>query len=107
MLFRLNSGQTRAVKARLGLGGEAGMLPKSPLEHQGCTRAKQAGYTGGLPEIYRKFTGGKPEHHHRTTFPPRQPRWDAPTAEMWTAAASEARRRLGWARHGRMAQGIA
>jgi hypothetical protein len=69
--FGLNSDQTWAVKGRLRLGGDSGKLPKSLRERRGCTRAKQAGYTGGLPEIYRKFTGGIPEHHQCTTLPPR------------------------------------
>src|ERR1039458_6069370 len=79
----LGGGLSRTFFAAMRLGEDLG-------------RSKQGRYTRGLPEIYRKFTGDTPEHHRRSTLPPRQPRWDAPTAEMWSAAASEARRCFPW-----------
>ena len=61
--IRLNSGQTKAVKSNLGLGGETGGLPKSPREYKGCTREVQGMYKGPTGSQHRSNAVATPEQH--------------------------------------------
>jgi hypothetical protein len=78
MKLRVNNGQTNAVKPRLWLGGETGVLPISSGEHKGETM-----------EIHRRFTGDMPEHHHRSTLPPRSAQRLPPRAHLLAGAAGD------------------
>src|ERR1039457_2008200 len=56
MRFCLNRGQTKAVKTRLWLGGDAGGRPKSQREAKGCTRDIQGNNTLTTPSQHRVIT---------------------------------------------------
>ncbi len=57
MRFYLNSGQTSAVNIRLGLGGDATGLLKSPREYQESTREAQGKSYGNTTERQGAYEG--------------------------------------------------
>jgi hypothetical protein len=60
MRFYLNSGQTNAVKARRGLGGDAAALPKSPRDYKGSRREVLRKSYGSPTEVLRRYRGAPP-----------------------------------------------
>jgi hypothetical protein len=63
---------TNPEKARQSCHRYARTHRKAVIHHR-CSRAEQRDYTGGLPEIYRRFTGGTPEQHAYPALTARSP----------------------------------